>query len=264
MTSINPHLTLLLNISEGSIYEHLALEDYLFAHKISAFLIYISDPVVVIGKHQNPWLETDPLRYSFARRQSGGGAVYHDTGNLNYSIILPKEHYNRDVVFARIQDALSSVDIQTRLSPTFALFSTGKKISGSAFRQNSRMMLHHGTLLVHTDLDQMKKALSSPYTITDTKSTRSNPSDVLNLTELNPGLTTSEIINALKYAFKNHFTLADPDSFPFIINSEEIVKLIEFHKSAAWRFGDTLLRTKIIDTNPYHLEGIHEKAGLSQ
>ncbi len=264
MTSINPHLTLLLNISEGSIYEHLALEDYLFAHKIPAFLIYISDPVVVIGKHQNPWLETDPHKYPFARRQSGGGSVYHDRGNVNYSFILPKDNYQREVIFSGVCNALEFLNIHTEISPAFALFTAGKKISGSAFRQNSRMVLHHGTLLVHTNLDQMKKSLSSPYTIMDTKSTRSNPSEVINLRELHPDLTTSGIIEALKNAFKNHYTLETPDSFSFIINSEELVKLIEFHKSAAWRFGDTVSRTKMIDINPYHLEGIHEKAGLSQ
>jgi lipoate---protein ligase len=264
MTSTNAHPTLLMNISEGSIYEHLAMEDYLFNQIIPSFLIYINSPVVVIGKHQNPWRETDPLKYPFARRQSGGGAVYHDKGNLNYSFILPKELYNRDWIFSGVRKVLNNLGIHAYLSPAYALFCRGKKISGSAFRQNSKMVLHHGTLLIQTDLDQMKKALLSPYTITDNKSTRSNPSNVLNLTELKPGLTCSLLANALINEFKMDFNLTETDLFSFLNNSEEIVKLIEYHKSMTWRFGNTLPLCNTSFNNNNSMEGIHEKAGLSQ
>jgi lipoate-protein ligase A len=258
------HSPFLLHISEGSAYKHLALEDYLFSHQIPAFLFYINDPVVIIGKHQNPWIETDPLRYSFARRRSGGGSVYHDTGNVNYSFIMPRKLYHRDKIFSSICLAFEKMDMKIKITSTWALTAAGKKFSGSAFRQSNRMVLHHGTLLVHSDLDQMKTSLTSPYTVTDLKSTRSNPAEVINLQQLNPALTTPMLIETLISEFKNHFHFAESNLVLPILNSAELVNLIEFHQSTTWRFGDWMSLNTDYVTNPYYREDIHEKAGISE
>jgi lipoate-protein ligase A len=264
MTKDNVPLLLLLHISEGSVFKHLSLEDYLFSHQIPAFLLYINDPVVVIGKHQNPWIETDPLSYPFARRRSGGGSVYHDRGNVNYSFIMPRKLYHRDKIFSIICHAFEKMDINVNISPTWALSTAGKKFSGSAFRQNNRMVLHHGTLLVHSDLVQMRKFLTSPYIVTDPKSTRSNPAEVINLQELNPALTTPLLIDTLINEFKHHYRFAESNIIGSIFNSAEFINLIEFYQSTIWRFGNGLSLNTDTVTNPYDREDIHEKTGLSQ
>lgn len=244
------HSPFLLHISEGSVYNHLALEDYLFSHQIPAFLLYLNDPVVVIGKHQNPWIETDPFRYSFARRRSGGGSVYHDRGNVNYSFIIPRKLYNRDKIFSAICHAFENLNIKVNVTSTWALTAAGKKFSGTAFRQNSRMVLHHGTLLVNSDLDQMKKSLTSPYTVTDPKSTRSNPAEVINLQELNPTLTTSLLIKTLIKEFKTYYRSEESDTILSILSSAELVNLIECHQSTSWRFGDWMSLNTDFVTKP--------------
>lgn len=86
------------------IYTNLALEDWFYRNNDftnhHVLLLWRNDPCVVIGRHQNPWLESNTRAIedngiSLARRNSGGGTVYHDTGNLNLSFFTPKERYNR-------------------------------------------------------------------------------------------------------------------------------------------------------------------------
>jgi len=265
-------------MTEGNIYEHLAQEDYLFGHNTPSLLLYTNAPVVVIGKHQNPWLETDPLKYPFARRQSGGGAVYHDKGNLNYSVILPKEYYDRDNILQIIQNALLSLDIETVPGPGHSILYKDKKISGTAFRQNSRTVLHHGTLLVNTDLRALKSALISPYSYNDTKSTKSNPSPVINLNEIIDRLSVADVIHAVLRAFEKHYNLSESHYDEKIKFKDEFLRNLKKHRSPEWLYSETLAyfqllnsKSESIKTNKFYwnnkhliLEDAYEKAGISQ
>lgn len=265
-------------MTEGNIYEHLALEDYLFEHAIPSLLLYINSPVVVIGKHQNPWIETDPMKYPFARRQSGGGSVYHDEGNLNYSVILPKEDYDRDKIFQIIQSALLSLSIETELTTGFSIFHKGKKVSGSAFRQNSRTVLHHGTLLVNTDLLTLKSALKSPYSYEDVRSTKSNASPVINLNEINSNVSVAHVIQSVIKGFSTQFHMTELSHDDTIIYRDKLLKYRNRHRSSEWLFGDTLpyfhffyrksMNNTSIDflgkNKHIILEDAYEKAGISQ
>ena len=265
-------------LNEGSIYAHLALEDYLFEHNISSLLLYRNSPAVVIGKHQNPWLETDPVKYLFARRRSGGGAVYHDEGNLNYTVILPKELYDRTQIFQIIQTALMALDIETELNQDYSIFYKDKKISGSAFRQNSRTVLHHGTLLVDTDLSALITALQSPYYFNDLKSTKSNPSNVTNLNEINSSLTVYDVTKEILQAFDINFNLTEAANDKTFDADEEIRRLEQKYRSPEWLYGETLTYFQFLSINKNRdktngqyfnnktiiLEDANEKAGISQ
>jgi len=265
-------------ISKGDIYEHLALEDYLFTHNISSLLLYTNAPVVVIGKHQNPWIETDPMIYPIARRQSGGGSVYHDEGNLNYSVILPKDQYNREKIFQIIKNALKSINIETSISPNFSIFFKDKKVSGSAFRQNSRTVLHHGTLLVQTDLSVLKSALLSPYSYDDTRSTKSNPSPVINLNDIYHDLSVTDVIQSVIKAFEKHYNLSESHDYEKIKFYYEFRKNLNKHRNPEWLFGGTLsyyhslmnkskkfvLNNTLWNNKHIILEDAYEKAGISQ
>ena len=144
------------------VYANLALEEYLVTQSNDDILLfYINSPCVVIGKHQNPWKEVDltlrnEKKHTVARRLSGGGTVYHDLGNINFSFIRNK---NQDFVNFRehivpISAALEKLGISNVISPRNDIFVKEHKVSGNAEHVNSKLgrILHHGTLLYDSDI----------------------------------------------------------------------------------------------------------------
>ena len=96
-----------------------------------------------------------------ARRISGGGTVYHDEGNLNYSIIEDNKTYNSNKIYKMILDALKNLNIRAQIKSQNSLFYNGKKFSGTAFAYKRSKVLHHGTLLLDSDLKKLNKP--GPY-----------------------------------------------------------------------------------------------------
>ena len=150
------------------------------------FFLCVNDPCVVIGKHQNPWLECDlnwmaaegiPLR----RRISGGGTVVHDAGNLNVGLILPRSDYCEADAFEVFLVALISLGIPARRRGRSAIIADGKKISGQAFCYRGSRVLHHGTLLLDSDLDRLQRALQPAGWEMETHAVASEPATVGNL-----------------------------------------------------------------------------------
>lgn len=124
----------------NDIFTNLALEDWLYKnfnfinHHI--LLLWRNSPAVVIGRHQNPWLEVNTSVLSehgieIARRNSGGGTVYHDNGNLNLTFFTPREHYNRKNNLQLISRALiREWGLKTEISPREDIvISGGYKVS---------------------------------------------------------------------------------------------------------------------------------------
>jgi lipoate-protein ligase A len=163
-------------------YFNLAVEHHLLTHSNPSSRIlftYTNTPCVVIGRNQNPWTEchirtiakgtADGRHVEFIRRRSGGGAVFHDEGNLNYTVIVPAEGFERRTHVQMVVDALSSQqamedvpkrwrevkvtdrnDIVARLNPKYAQEGAEEdwfKVSGTAFKLTRGRALHHGTLL---------------------------------------------------------------------------------------------------------------------
>lgn len=188
---------------------HLALEDWLLDHgdDIAPALIFsVNQPCVIVGKNQVPWREcaTAALRADgvpVARRMSGGGTVYHDEGNLNYSLILPREFYRSEEVFTLLQAAFATLDIKAEVGPHNGLFCDGRKFSGSAFCYRRGYVLHHGTLLVAADLDRLRRYCEPSLPALETKAIPSRPASVLNLRELKPSLVNENIAEAITLAF---------------------------------------------------------------
>ena len=125
---------------------------------------------VVVGRHQNPWLECsvrnlDQEKVDLARRISGGGTVYHDLGNLNFSIITDRNIYNRKLNLQLLVDALKSCGESRELSITeqFDVLLEGQKISGTAARLDKGSAMHHFTCLVDSDVEMMDKCLTPTF-----------------------------------------------------------------------------------------------------
>ena len=115
---------------------------------------------VVIGRNQNAWLEcrTSLLEEEggkLARRLSGGGAVFHDLGNLNFTFLMCKEDYDLDKQVEVIRRACALAGIQAEKSGRNDLLADGRKFSGNAFFQDKVHAYHHGTLMVDVDKEKL-------------------------------------------------------------------------------------------------------------
>ncbi len=178
-------------------HHNLAWESWALDHFDSEgplLLFYVNDPAIVLGKNQNPWREaaTGWARREgvpFARRVSGGGAVWHDDGNLNFSLVTARAGYKQDAVFARTIDALRDLGVSATVQHGNSLVVEGRKISGTAFCFRGAAALHHGTMLIQSDLARLRRALMPALPEIETRAISSRPAPVANLTEFAPGLT---------------------------------------------------------------------------
>lgn len=146
-----------------------------------------NQPCVVLGRNQNPWLECNipyikEKSIILTRRQSGGGTVYHDLGNLNVTILTSKHEPEVNTKFAC--DTLSKYfNLDVRMGTRKDIFIGENKISGSAFRITSNASYHHFTFLISTDMQNLENSLISTYKKIDTKATSSIRSKVLNIND---------------------------------------------------------------------------------
>ena len=167
---------------------------------------------VVIGKNQNAWLEcrTSLLEQeggTLARRLSGGGAVFHDIGNLNFTFLLPDEDYDVDRQLGVIARACALAGIETEKSGRNDLLAQGRKFSGNAFYHSGGRGYHHGTLMVDVDKQKLSRYLSPPKAKLEAKGVTSVRSRVVNLNELAPGLTCRQMAVYMEQAFAEEYGL---------------------------------------------------------
>ena len=146
---------------------NLAAEEYLFKKQGQDFLfLYVNDPSVIVGSNQVVMNEVDidfciENDITIIRRLSGGGAVYHDSGNFNYSFIQDGTDAPLSAQFVQpIIETLHSMNIPVNIGKRKDIWLKGKKISGTASHLSKGRELHHGTLLYNSDLDKLQKALT--------------------------------------------------------------------------------------------------------
>ncbi|HWP68009.1 MAG TPA: biotin/lipoate A/B protein ligase family protein, partial [Rectinemataceae bacterium] len=169
--------------------DHMAIENTLleiYAGPPVLLLFYVNDPSVIIGRNQNPWRETAPSSaLPLFRRISGGGAVYHDRGNLNWSFIVPRALHSQENELAAMAAAISAQGFEIGPGPRGGLYCggasvrAGGKVSGTARRFGAKNVLHHGTLLVDSDMASLHASLGGIETCDD-RSISSVPASPLN------------------------------------------------------------------------------------
>ena len=146
-----------LKLTSTDPYYNLAVEEFLFSHTDEdVFMLWQNSPTVVIGKNQNAYAEVDLCfaeenGIKVARRITGGGAVYHDLGNVNYSYITSTENVSSldfETPSRAIIAALADMGITAELGGRNDILAGGKKISGNAQHTSNGRILHHGTLLL--------------------------------------------------------------------------------------------------------------------
>lgn len=197
---------------------------------------------VVIGRNQNAWLECRTSLLSeeggkLARRLSGGGAVYHDLGNLNFTFLMCKEDYDLETQVSVIQRACALAGIQAEKSGRNDLLADGRKFSGNAFYQDKVHAYHHGTLMVDVDKEKLGRYLSPPKAKLQAKGVASVRSRVVNLKELSPALTIHGMRENMVQAFQDVYGLT---AEAFVLDAAmetEIAKLKAEYGSWEYLYG---------------------------
>lgn len=226
-------------------YINLATEKHLLmtAPKNAAVLmLWQNQNTVVIGINQNPYAEcrcTELFESGarLARRETGGGAVFHDLGNLNFSIVTPSDEFDLARNFEVIIFACKMAGINAQISGRNDLTANGFKFSGNAFLHKNGMSLHHGTLLINADFEKMSEFLSPPKTKLSAKGVKSVRSRVTNLSSLSPSLDIDTMSGYLEKAFSEVFGL--PAVLKPMPTFAAITKQAEIYASEQFLFGKT-------------------------
>ena len=174
------------------------------------FYLWQNRPAVIIGLNQNAYAEVD-LDYlhhhdiSLVRRITGGGAVYHDLGNLNYTIVGRSADIERDYPeYARyMMLALQALGVKAELSGRNDILVDGRKVSGYAKRVYKDRLMVHGTLMFDVDIERLTHALTPPTDKLVAKGIASVKSRVANLKDYLSGMTT---VQELSQALEQHLS----------------------------------------------------------
>ncbi len=226
-------------------YYNLALEEHLLSRvPQSGCILYLwqNQHTVVIGRNQNPWAEcrTSLLQADggrLARRLSGGGAVYHDLGNLNFTFLCKEEHYDLQKQLSVIKRAVKLAGIDAEFSGRNDLLADGRKFSGNAFYHSKGAAYHHGTLLIHTDADRLQRYLSPPKAKLESKGIASVRSRVVNLTELSPALTCQAMKVNMVQAFAEIYGGAPVELNLTEADIQAVTQLKGRYESQDWLYG---------------------------
>ena len=223
-----------------------AVEHYLTESQeegVVTMYLWKNQQTVVIGYNQNPYSECNVQLLldeggHLMRRGTGGGAVYHDLGNINFSFIADKTQYDVKRQLSVIQEALLSYGLKAEISGRNDLTCEGRKFSGNAFAKGQRNNLHHGTILIKTDGAMMQRYLIVDKAKLMKNGVKSVASRVINLSELVPELSSESIkrplIKAFEKVYNNKAELLDFDTF---INIKEVQTIREEISSHDFLFG---------------------------
>ena len=210
---------------------NIASEEYIFRNfSEDCFMFWRSEPSVIIGKHQNTLAE---INWDFikkhdikvVRRLSGGGTVYHDTGNLNFTFIIHGRK-GKLMNFEKFTDpvikALAKISVIAKFEGKNDLRVNGLKISGNAKYIFRNKVLHHGTLLFDSNLDNLENVIKKEKDHYSDKAVKSIRSQVTNISShLKNNISISEFRDIIKSFMFNYF----PGTSLYHFTNEDIKKI---------------------------------------
>lgn len=260
----------MINCTTQNIHQNLALENYFFHHAdltVPTLMMWRNDKTIVIGKHQNPFKECfmnkiEEDNVAIARRKSGGGAVYQDLGNTCFSFFIPiyddtspldTRNKNNEVILK----ALEQFGLNGEISGRNDLELNGKKFSGSAYqldlgtRNRRKKALHHGTLLLDVQFDDLWKYLNPNKKKLESKGVDSVVSRVVNLCTVKPELNHDVVSEAMFESFKEIYDWCEP-TFETIDDplsvSPHVQEFYDKITNRKWLYGESPQFTYNIET----------------
>ena len=224
-------------------YTNLATETWLSGNTPSGcctLYLWRNDNTVVIGRNQNPWAECrcellEREGGHLARRQSGGGAVYHDSGNLNFTFLCDEEDMDIARNMRVIAAACRLAGIDVTVSGRNDILAGGRKFSGNAFYHAGGRAYHHGTLLIRTDTERMRRYLTPSKAKLEAKGVKSVRGRVINLVELAPDLTGDRMTDYMLTAAEEVFGMP-PTPFG-TVDADAIAHLAAKYGSWEYLYG---------------------------
>lgn len=231
----------IVNKSNNPAY-NIALEAYAFKElrdEDEIFILWINEPAIIIGKHQNTIEEInkeyiDEHGIYVVRRLSGGGAVYHDLNNLNYTIISNKADegaFDFKTFSQPVIETLADLGVTAEFTGRNDLEIDGKKFCGNAQAYSNGRMMHHGCLLFDVDMTVLGNALKVSKDKIESKGVKSVRARVTNiLSELPEKITVHEFSDKILEKMKEHY----PDMTEYVLSEDELAKI---QKSADEQFG---------------------------
>lgn len=226
-------------------YRNLAIEEYLMFHcGVDECILYLwqNQHTVVIGRHQNPWKECQVSALEedggyLARRNSGGGAVYHDLGNLNFTFLAWKGNYDVQRQLKVVQLALGMLGMDVEVSGRNDILIGGRKFSGNAFYEQGDFCCHHGTIMLNVDMAALSHYLIVSREKLDDKGVHSVRSRVNNLKEWFPELTIEELKKTLRSAFEQVYGLESLIMSVEKLDAQELAERERRFSSWEWKYG---------------------------
>lgn len=264
-----------INLDTTDPFFNLAIEEILLKNTREEYLILgINDPSVIIGKHQSGHREVNTKYVSenmipVIRRISGGGTVFHDNGNLNFSFISQSES-GKQVDFRKytlpVVDFLKSIGVEAKFEGKSDLKVDGFKISGNAEHIHGNRVLHHGTLLFSTSLEKLRNCIRKDTSHYTSRAVASNPSSVINLNEkMNCFKDIYEFRSELMIFFLRNFS----DYFPYNLSRSEIMQVEALAESKYkrwewnWAYGpEYVFNNNFIINEVQHFCSLSVKDGI--
>ncbi|MEI8112913.1 MAG: lipoate--protein ligase [Bacteroidia bacterium] len=240
-------ITFCINQTSSDPYFNLAAEEYFLKNfQEDFFMLWRSQPSVVVGKHQNALAEINHEyvqnnKIPVVRRLSGGGTVFHDPGNVNFTFIRNVEkisEVNFKIFTVPVVEALKKLGVEAYTTGRNDLLIDGKKISGNAEHVHKNRVLHHGTLLFNSRLDALKGALKVDLSKFEDKAVQSNRSEVANIANYLPrSISVEEFTDFLFTKISQNY----PESLVYELTSEDLKAIeklsIEKYQTWDWIFG---------------------------
>ena len=204
---------------------------------------YVNQNAVIIGKNQNPWKECDLQTMErdgvqLVRRITGGGAVYHDCGNLNFSFIAGEARYDLQKQLQVILQTVRSLGIPCDFSGRNDLLADGRKFSGNAFCSRKGIRQHHGTLLIRSDLGRLQNYLQVDPRKLKAKGVESVRSRVCNLSEFVPELNTDIMLKTIRKVFEAEYGMVED----LVLTPEQVAQIVPYYEKQSswdWKMGKT-------------------------
>jgi len=234
-----------LNLKSSDPFFNLAIEEVLLKDSEEEyFILCVNSPSVIIGKHQSGHREVSTRFVTqngipVIRRISGGGTVFHDYGNLNFSFIRQSESgkqvdfrkYTRPVI-----DFLKSLGVDARFEDKNDLKVDAYKVSGNAEHIYHNRVLHHGTLLFRSSLEMLRNSIRKDTSCYTSRAVSSNPSSVMNLYEM---MNCIQDMNEFRTLMVSYFQKNYPDIIPYELKASEKEKAesLAHSKYRSWEWN---------------------------